>query len=115
MTIQSAWLMFLTRALIASVVFLWSGAGLMADEPHPFTIATYNILYRNRDLPKLVTTLRETAADVVALQETNPESEKFLREKLAREYPHMAFRAGQHGSDGLGSALQILLAQLDVP
>ncbi len=69
--------------------------------PHKFTVATHNILYLNRDLPGLVAVIRESCADLVALQETNPESEEFLRRQLATAYPHMLFRGGK-GSNGFG-------------
>jgi endonuclease/exonuclease/phosphatase family metal-dependent hydrolase len=75
-----------------------------------FTVATYNILYKNVDLPKLVAVIREARADLVALQETNAESEKFLRRQLGDVYPHMMFREGARAAGGFGflsrSALQ---------
>ena len=67
-----------------------------------FTVATYNILYKNVDLPKLVAVIREAKADLVALQETNGESEKFLRRQLSDVYPHLMFREGGRASDGFG-------------
>lgn len=87
-------------ALLASMV-----PGLFgAAEPEPageFTVATYNVLYANPDLPKLVTTIKATQADLVALQETNARSERFLRRHLETEYPHQQFHGGK-GSDGFG-------------
>ena len=66
-----------------------------------FTVATYNILFQNLDLPGVVTVIREAQADLICLQETNADSEKFLREKLGGEYPHQVYFGGK-GSDGLG-------------
>ena len=65
------------------------------------TVATYNILFQNPDLPGVVTVIREAQADLVCLQETNADSEKFLRAKLGGEYPHQVYFGGK-GSDGLG-------------
>ncbi|MBN2505070.1 MAG: endonuclease/exonuclease/phosphatase family protein [Verrucomicrobia bacterium] len=77
-----------------------------------FTVATYNILHRNRDLPGLAAALRDTEADLIALQETNPASEAFLRRELAAAYPHMLFRGGAGGSDGLGFVSKVALRPL---
>ncbi|HEY2951666.1 MAG TPA: endonuclease/exonuclease/phosphatase family protein [Verrucomicrobiae bacterium] len=67
-----------------------------------FTVATYNILYKNVDLPRLVGVIKEAKADLVALQETNAESEKFLRRQLGDVYPHMMFREGGRAAGGFG-------------
>jgi endonuclease/exonuclease/phosphatase family metal-dependent hydrolase len=73
-----------------------------------FVVATYNVLYLNRDLPALARTIRETKAELVALQETNPESERFLRRELGGVYRHMTFRGGNR-SDGFGFLSQSTL------
>jgi endonuclease/exonuclease/phosphatase family metal-dependent hydrolase len=66
-----------------------------------FVVATYNIYCGNLNLPRLSKAMAESHADLIALQETNPESERYLRGALAKHYPYMQFRAGQ-GSEGLG-------------
>ena len=88
--------------LLLLVASWLGGLASPAAERREFTIATYNVLYQNRDLPKLVATLNAAAADLVALQETNPESETVLRRELAAHYPHMVFRSGTKVSDGFG-------------
>lgn len=88
-------------ALLA-VLLLSVAAALAAEPAHEFTVATYNVLFQNRDLPALAATLRGTGADLVALQETTPAAEQFLRRELGALYPHMVFRNGTKGSDGLG-------------
>jgi len=61
-------------------------------EPHAaLRVATYNINFGNDDLPRVVEAILESQADIVALQEVSPRSEVFLRERLASEYPYMAF------------------------
>jgi vancomycin resistance protein VanJ len=79
-----------------------AGLARAAEEPREFTVATFNVLYENRDLRGLAATLKQAGADLVALQETNPASEAFLRRELATLYPHMLFRTGRAASDGFG-------------
>ena len=66
-------------------------AGLPALPTPDFSIATYNINYGNADLSGVVRTIRKAKADVVALQETNKRSERYLRKLLKKTYPHMVF------------------------
>ena len=54
-------------------------------------VATYNINYANVNLPKAVESILASKADVVFLQETNRQSERYLRRRLARTYPYIAF------------------------
>ena len=92
--------------LVASCLALAGGAWGGRSDTEPavgeFTVATYNVLHENRDVTNLVATIRQLHADLVALQETNPQSEKFLRRELATEFSHMAFRGGEKASDGFG-------------
>lgn len=67
-----------------------------------FAAATFNIYYQNLNLTSIVAVIRSAKADVVALQETNPQSAQFLRRALGRDYPHQEFRAGDRLSNGLG-------------
>ncbi len=66
-------------------------------------VMTYNILWRDSDYLATVDLIRAADADVVALQEINPESENILREALADDYPYMmmntlsALRTGEIG------------------
>jgi endonuclease/exonuclease/phosphatase family metal-dependent hydrolase len=66
-----------------------------------FKVATYNINWGNPDLSKTADLIRDMDADLVALQETNRVSEKFLVERLGSLYPHTSFHKGNmHGADG---------------
>ena len=58
-------------------------------------MATYNINWGNPNLPKIVASIREAKADLVLLQETNSQSEAYLRRNLKASYPHMVFRGNQ--------------------
>jgi endonuclease/exonuclease/phosphatase (EEP) superfamily protein YafD len=68
------------------------------------TVATFNINFGNPDLPAVVAAIRKSGADIVALQETNAASERFLRRQLAKEYPFMQFRPpkGEYLASGFG-------------
>ncbi len=100
-----------STAFLSLVMGICTAAAPAGTPGHEFTVATYNIFYRNLNLPRLAATLRESHADLVALQETNAESEKFLRRELAKEYPHMLFHGGK-GSDGFGFMSQTPLRQI---
>jgi endonuclease/exonuclease/phosphatase family metal-dependent hydrolase len=97
---------------LLSVTLLLAVAARAAEAPRTFTIATFNILYLNPDLPKTLAAIQEAKADFLALQETNAESERFLRARLGGDYPHMAFRGGQR-SDGFGFMSKSPLRNLD--
>jgi len=68
------------------------------------TVATFNINFGNPDLPGVVAAIRKSGADIVALQETNAASERFLRRQLGKEYPFMQFRPpkGKYLASGFG-------------
>lgn len=71
-----------------------SGAGAVKTRPTAagtFRIATYNILYVNKDLKAIAATIRKSRADLVCLQETNNKSARFLRKELKGVYPHAHF------------------------
>jgi len=82
-------------------VLLLLTAPALSAGTNEFTVATWNILYRNPNLAALMPTLRAVDADLVALQETNPESERHLRQTLTATYAHMRFIGGKR-SDGFG-------------
>lgn len=67
-----------------------AAASTPASQPD-FSLATYNVNYGNPDLKDVVASIRLAGADVVALQETNKESEEFIRKELSKTYPHMRF------------------------
>ncbi len=112
---------FLLVALIACPA--GDGAVIRAAEPPAppadapaasFTVATFNINWANPDLPGVVQAIRKTKADLVALQETNATSERFLRKNLAKEFPRMAFQApkGRYAAAGFGFLSKVPLENL---
>ena len=76
-------------------------ASAPATQPGTFRVASFNVLYVNRDLKAVAETIRKADADVVCLQETNAASEKHLREALGKMYPHATFQPGG-AAGGLG-------------
>jgi endonuclease/exonuclease/phosphatase family metal-dependent hydrolase len=77
-------------------------ASAPATQPATFRLASFNVLYENRDLKAVAETIRKADADVVCLQETNDQSEKILREQLGKMYPHATFQSGGGGASGFG-------------
>ncbi|MHC4399850.1 MAG: endonuclease/exonuclease/phosphatase family protein [Planctomycetota bacterium] len=72
-------------------------------QPH-FSAATWNINWGNRDLPQVVEVIRKADADLVALQETTGDSERYLRANLKDRYRYMVFRGdrGRYGAERFG-------------
>lgn len=70
--------------------------------PKQVRILTYNVFFQNTNWMSVVEILNSSNADVVALQETTPESEVVLRKELASSYPHIEFR---HAPSSGGLAL----------
>lgn len=59
--------------------------------PPPLRIATYNVNWANLRLDAVVDAIRKCDADVVCLQEVNPESAKLLEKTFRSRYPHIRF------------------------
>lgn len=72
-----------------------------ADHPFAVRVATYNVNFGVRTSAINAAAIRNSAADVVLLQETTAASERHLRSELAEAYPHARFhhccRAGGLG------------------
>jgi endonuclease/exonuclease/phosphatase (EEP) superfamily protein YafD len=62
----------------------------------PLRVATYNLNYANRSSDEVLDAIAEADADILCLQETTPNSERFLRRKLAAVYPEF-YAAGHKG------------------
>jgi len=70
------------------------------DISREFTVATFNMNWGNVDLADTVRVLAGAEADAICMQETNPESERAIREGLSRVYPHMHFTKNVRYSSG---------------
>jgi endonuclease/exonuclease/phosphatase family metal-dependent hydrolase len=71
------------------------------NDDKPVVLATYNINWGNPNLELVAKTIRDSNADLIALQETNAKSEEFLKKELAKVYPQSFFHQGP-GASGFG-------------
>ena len=64
-------------------------------------VATFNVNWGNAQLARAAAAVRESAADIVLLQETTPASEAFLDAEFRAHYPHRAVRGhtGRYGAE----------------
>jgi len=83
-------------------VFLWQFGSLFWPAPPErtargprLTVMTYNALDENQATRAVLDLLRACPADVIGLQEINPEVEAGIRLELCRQYPYQVF-APQH-------------------
>ena len=83
-------------------VLLFLGAVPLYAGDDAITVCTYNINWGNPDLAETVALIETIAPDFIALQETNPASQKFLTRKLKKRLPYTSFVAGNRGADGFG-------------
>jgi endonuclease/exonuclease/phosphatase (EEP) superfamily protein YafD len=74
----------------------------IAVRPH-FRLMSYNVNWGGPAPELAVAAIRREQPDVVCLQETNAEWERYLRGQLSKDYPHMAFRNSKlRAGGGLG-------------
>jgi endonuclease/exonuclease/phosphatase family metal-dependent hydrolase len=76
-------------AALATTAFAERPAGALK-------VATHNINWGNVDLETMANTIRQADADVVCLQETNEQSEQYIRRTLKKAYSEIYF----HGHQG---------------
>jgi vancomycin resistance protein VanJ len=67
------------------------------------SIMTFNLLYKNRDLPAIESAIRSARPDLVGVQEITGSQRSALQERLSAEYPYTQF----HQSVGLFSRFPI--------
>lgn len=84
------------------------------DAAESLRVATYNLNWANRHLGQVVDAIRACEADVVFIQETTPESERFLHQQLSDSHPHMHFvgHRGQFWAERFGFVSKIPLRDL---
>ena len=71
-----------------------SGCGRPAEAPTGPTLSvlTYNVNFGMPGAEQAVAAIAEADADVVCLQETTPEWQRWIRRRLGGRYPHRRFR-----------------------
>jgi endonuclease/exonuclease/phosphatase family metal-dependent hydrolase len=89
-------------AVGAVAAILAAAAPVVSAEP--FTVATYTVNWGNVNLRETVEVIRKAEAGLVLLQETNADSEAWLRRHLRGDFPHMLFRGdrGRYPAERLG-------------
>ena len=100
--------------LLASTLLLVQGFAI-ADEPaRSFRVATYNLNWGNRRGDQVLDALVTSKADVLFLQETTLQSERFLRQRLKRSYPyfHAVGHQGRYGAERFAFASKVSLREL---
>lgn len=100
------------RSIAAATILPWTAAGGTAQPAkRTFTVATFNVNWGNPNLEEVVKVISQSQADLVALQEINDVSQRYLRSRLAGRYPHMKFRlpTGRYLAAGFGFLSKILL------
>jgi len=86
---------------VLAFLFLYGTAFIPKSTPAldtNLTVLSYNILVANSDLSGVETLIRENNADVVALQEMQPEAFDFLQQALTDIYPHVVFNESKSGT-----------------
>jgi len=90
------------RSLLVAVALVAAEGVVVADEPGAsLCVATYNLNWGNRRMDQVLDAVRTSEADVVLLQETTLQSERYLRERLRRSHPHFhaAGHKGRYGAE----------------
>lgn len=99
-----------TLALVLTLfAFLVSNA-----EAEPLRIATYNVNWGNRRGDQVLDAISTAKPDLVCFQETTPQSEQFLRDKLSTTFPHFASigHQGRYAAERFAFASKLPLADV---
>lgn len=81
---------------LGAMLVVLATTSVAAGEEPLLSIATFNINYANIDLARVTAAIVESDADIVLLQETNLQSENYLRRRLGQRYSTIRF-AGHEG------------------
>jgi endonuclease/exonuclease/phosphatase (EEP) superfamily protein YafD len=81
------------KFLLTTVVLFTAASSAFADS---FCVATYNLNYANRSGNEVLDAIATANPDLICFQETTVQSEKFLRERLAKSHPYF-YSAGHNG------------------
>ncbi len=79
-------------------------------------VLTFNVNYAGVDMERSARAILRARADVVALQETTPRWESFLRHRLAKAYPYQRYRhAGGAGGQAFLSRVPLRTEGVGAP
>jgi len=84
------------------------------DGSDSIRIATYNLNWGNRRGDQMIDAIESADADILCLQETTPQSEQFLRKRLADRYRyfHSTGHEGRYGAERFAFASRIELDEV---
>ena len=101
------------RCLLVLILSLLIRQSASADER--LRIATFNINYGNVDLPDVRRAIVEADADLICIQESTRDSERFLTEQLRGDFPHMVFKGhqGKYYAERFGFLSKTQLSHVD--
>ena len=96
--LRSRVLLIVVALPVVAFLLLYGGLYLprrqVAAAGQPFTVLTYNINGRNRDVEAIAAQIERFAPDVVALHEVNATMHKALRARLLDRYPYQQREPG---------------------
>jgi endonuclease/exonuclease/phosphatase family metal-dependent hydrolase len=72
---------------IVLTLFVYVASNAMAE---PLRVATYNLNWGNRRGDQVLDAITTAKPDIICFQETTPQSEQFLRDRLSPTFPHFA-------------------------
>ena len=81
----------MSSVTVLMLLSVLASSAVAEDTGAVLRVATYNINWGNVRLPQVGEAIATSKADVVFLQETTAQSERFLRAKFRRQYAHMHF------------------------
>jgi endonuclease/exonuclease/phosphatase (EEP) superfamily protein YafD len=101
------------RYLLTVLIWLQAVASIGASAAS-IRIATYNLNWQNRRGDQILDAIAAANADIIFLQETTRQSERFLRERLAKTYPefHAVGHEGGYLAERFAFASRIKLRDL---
>jgi endonuclease/exonuclease/phosphatase family metal-dependent hydrolase len=90
------------------------GADAAQPAKQTLKVATFNINWGNPNLSEIARLIAAADADLVAVQEMNDQSERYLRRQLGKSYPYFKYRGpeGRYAAGGFGFLSRLPLANL---
>jgi vancomycin resistance protein VanJ len=111
---RELWLGFFLGVTLWLYLFgalFWPGTQAAQANDQILRVATYNALGTNPDTAGMLAVIRETNADVVAIQELSPELARALVNEMAERYPYRALQPSL-GVTGMGIVSRYPLEEL---
>jgi endonuclease/exonuclease/phosphatase family metal-dependent hydrolase len=119
--------LLLVMSISSSLVFLLIFSNIFNPHRHfsrkvvkngGITVMTFNILKSNPDSSKLIQVIRDSGADIVALQEVTQSVKQLIAQELVHIYPYQAIDeqpSDTNSWNGLISRIQVFEKKDDIP